>query len=55
MKLEILLDNFSTLIQKSSDIKKIKSMILELAVQGKFVPQDSNDEPASELLKKVQA
>ncbi len=32
-------------------IKKLRELILELAVRGKLVPQDPNDEPASELLK----
>ena len=34
-------------------IKKLRELILELAVRGKLVPQDSNDEPASELLKRI--
>ena len=34
-------------------IKKLRELILELAVRGKLVPQDVNDEPASELLKSV--
>ncbi|MFW8589708.1 restriction endonuclease subunit S [Glaciecola sp. 2405UD65-10] len=34
-------------------IKKLRELILELAVRGKLVPQDINDEPASELLKKL--
>ncbi len=34
-------------------IKKLRELILELAVRGKLVPQDPNDEPASELLKKI--
>ena len=34
-------------------IKKLRELILELAVRGKLVPQDSNDEPASLLLEKI--
>ncbi|MDP1931838.1 MAG: restriction endonuclease subunit S [Gammaproteobacteria bacterium] len=36
-------------------IKKLRELILELAVRGKLVPQDPNDEPARELLKRIQA
>ncbi|HAL0957097.1 TPA: restriction endonuclease subunit S [Escherichia coli] len=36
-------------------IKKLRDLILELAVRGKLVPQDPNDEPASELLKRIAA
>ncbi len=36
-------------------IKKLRELILELAVRGKLVPQDPNDEPASELLKRIMA
>ena len=34
-------------------IKQAKSKILVLAIHGKLVPQDPNDEPASELLKRI--
>ena len=34
-------------------IQQAKSKILDLAIHGKLVPQDPNDEPASELLKRI--
>ena len=36
-------------------IKKLRELILELAVRGMLVPQSPNDEPASESLKKIEA
>ena len=36
-----------------TSIKQAKSKILDLAIHGKLVPQDPNDEPASELLKRI--
>ena len=36
-----------------STIKQTKSKILDLAIHGKLVPQDPNDEPAIELLKRI--
>lgn len=36
-------------------ISKLRELILELAVRGKLVPQDANDEPASILLEKIAA
>ena len=36
-----------------SHIKKTKSKILDLAISGKLVPQDPDDEPAIELLKRI--
>ena len=34
-------------------VRKTKSKILDLAISGKLVPQDPNDEPAIELLKRI--
>lgn len=36
-------------------VKKLRQQLLQDAVQGKLVPQNKNDEPASELLKKIKA
>ena len=36
-------------------VKKLRDLILELAVRGLLVPQTPNDESASELLKKIAA
>ena len=35
--------------------KQLRQKILELAIRGQLVPQDSNDEPASVLLEKIRA
>ena len=40
-------------IDLQTSIKQAKSKVLDLAIHGKLVPQDPNDEPASELLKRI--
>ena len=40
-------------VELKSYIKQATSKILDLAISGKLVPQDSNDEPAIELLKRI--
>ncbi len=49
----LLTDNLTLLAGAPNGIKKLRELILELAVRGKLVPQDPNDEPASELLKRI--
>jgi type I restriction enzyme, S subunit len=53
--LELLFVNFDSLFTTAHSIDQLKQSILQLAVMGKLVPQDPNDEPASELLKKIAA
>jgi type I restriction enzyme, S subunit len=47
-------DNLPRLTTRPSHIKQLRQTILNLAVRGKLVPQDPNDEPAGELLKRIQ-
>lgn len=48
-----LTDSLPLLAAAPNGIKKLRELILELAVRGKLVPQDPSDEPASELLKRI--
>ena len=48
-------EHFDTLFTTEASIDALKQTLLQLAVMGKLVPQDPNDEPASELLKRIQA
>lgn len=49
-----LYEHFDDLFTTEDSIDQLKQTILQLAVMGKLVPQDPNDEPASELLKQIQ-
>ena len=56
-KLNELLSFVDTIESDKTDLQKIiqqtKSKILDLAIRGKLVPQDPNDEPASVLLERI--
>ncbi|MFT6429814.1 MAG: type I restriction enzyme S subunit [Halopseudomonas sp.] len=49
----LLTENLPLLAGAPNGIKKLRELILELAVRGKLVPQDPNNEPASGLLKRI--
>jgi type I restriction enzyme S subunit len=51
----MLLSNLNLLATAPGGVARLRELILTLAVQGKLVPQNPKDEPASELLKKIRA
>ena len=52
---DLVTENLPLIATAPDGIKRLRGLILELAVRGKLVPQDPNDEPASELLKRIEA
>lgn len=50
-----LVQHFELIATAPGGVAKLRELILTLAVQGKLVPQDPRDEPASELLRRIQA
>ena len=51
----MLLSNLNLLATAPGGVARLRELILTLAVQGKLVPQDPADEPASRLLQKIRA
>lgn len=53
--LETVFANFDKIIKTKEDIKDIRNLILSLAIKGKLVEQNQDDEKASELIKRIKA
>lgn len=51
--MSVYVDNFKTIFGVKNNIQRLRNKVLELAIQGKLVEQDPNDEPASELVMKI--
>ena len=54
MNAELLLQHFKRLSEAPDAIPRLRRFILDLAVRGKLVEQNPNDEPAEELLNRIQ-
>jgi type I restriction enzyme S subunit len=50
---ELLKNHFDIALETPDGVKKLRELILSLAMQGKLVPQDPKDQPVGELLKEI--
>ena len=55
MNAERLLQHYERIADAPDAIARLRRFILDLAVRGKLVPQDPNDEPATVLLERIRA
>ena len=55
MRTDLLLEHLDTMVRTPEDAAKLEAAILDLAMRGQLVPQDPSDEPATELLRRVEA
>jgi len=53
--LRVLAEEFDILLAAPGGVQEMRELILQLAVQGKLVEQNPEDEPASELLERIEA
>jgi type I restriction enzyme S subunit len=54
MNAERLMQHYERIAEAPDAIARLRQFILDLAVRGKLVPQEPNDEPASDLLKRIE-
>ena len=53
--INFILENFDTIFKNKTSLKTLEKVILDLAIKGKLVEQNQDDEPASELIKRIKA
>ncbi|MGB7442257.1 MAG: hypothetical protein WA919_14415 [Coleofasciculaceae cyanobacterium] len=53
--LELLDQYFDTAFAAPDGVKRLRELILSLAMRGKLVPQDAREQPARELLREIEA
>jgi type I restriction enzyme, S subunit len=53
MTMSLVVEHFDDLLATPEDVAQLNRVILQLAIQGKLVAQNSNDEPASSLIKRI--
>jgi len=51
----LLLQHFDRVTESDLDVSRLRGFILDIAVRGRLVPQDSSEQPARELLQEIQA
>ena len=49
------IDNFEHIVSARNGVQQVRGLILQLAVEGRLVNQDTNDKPAKDLLNDIQA
>lgn len=54
MNAERFLEHFHRISDAPDAISRLRRFVLDLAVRGKLVPQDPNDEPSQEFLKRLE-
>jgi type I restriction enzyme, S subunit len=55
MDFKTFLENFDTIAQAAGGIQKLRSLILDLAIRGKLVPQNLEDESASIMIERIRS
>ncbi|PHE54665.1 restriction endonuclease subunit S [Bacillus pseudomycoides] len=51
--MSMLLEQFDTIFDTYESVTRLQEFILDMAVKGKLIPQDPNDEPTIELLRRI--